>query len=73
MPKVFITFTDKHKHYINGKYYNENTVAVIKCNSEGNGREKAFDTFGCAFWLCFSESNFNRLKHKDKTLIEVVE
>ena len=69
--KVFVTFTDKHKHTINGQLFDQDTIAVIECTSSGKGREKAFDIFGCAFFLCFDDSVFNVSKHNHKTFREI--
>ena len=43
---TYITFGQAHSHEVNGRVFDKDCVAVIKCNTPGEGRDIAFDTFG---------------------------
>lgn len=60
--KVYVTFGQSHYHKIDDKIFDKNCVAVIKCKSAEEGREKAFKTFGTKFCFEYPEKYFDHSK-----------
>ena len=52
---VFVTFGQIHVHSVNGKTFDKNCVAAIKCKDHAHGRDLAFEYFGATF--CFTYFN----------------
>ena len=45
MNEMYITFGQNHVHRVNGKTFDCDCVAVIKCKDRKEGRELAFEYF----------------------------
>ena len=45
--KIYITFGQDHLHenFVTNTYFDKDCIAAIECNSEKEGREKAFELF----------------------------
>ena len=59
---TYVTFGQEHVHDINGIQLNKNTVAVIKCSSARDGRDKAFDLFGPFFFTTYYDTEWKAEK-----------
>jgi len=73
--KLFVTFGQVHTHSINGKTFDKNCVAVIRCASWLQGRKKALEYFGPKFCMDYFEEEFKEetLSYYPRGLIEVEE
>lgn len=70
--KTYVTFGSAHKHKINGKFFDWNCVAVIKCKDAEHGRQLAFEYFGVKFCLEYHEDDFNaNMKYFKRGFINV--
>lgn len=69
--KIYITFGQVHCHAIGGKTFDKDCVAVIKCESHGQGREIAFDAFGDKFFTSYEESNMPKMEYFPRGFIEL--
>ena len=59
MAITYVTFGQVHRHEINGKVFDKDCVARIKCDGPVDGREKAFAAFGPAFCFEYHEGEFD--------------
>lgn len=57
--KTFVTFGQSHVHRIDGKTFDADCVAVIKCGSPEEGRDKAFELFNSKFCFEYPEQFFD--------------
>lgn len=57
--KTYVTFGQDHVHYINGKTFDRDCVAVIDCATEAEGRARAFELFGDQFCFEYPDYLFN--------------
>lgn len=71
--KIFITFGQVYVHSVNGKTFDKDCIAVIRCNSRHKGREIAWSYFGPNFCFSYFEDEFkeNILKDFPRGLLEV--
>lgn len=67
--QLFITFGQVHRHEIDGLVFDKDCVAVIDCETYGEGREKAFKAFGPQF--CLTYDKLPPMHHFPRGLIEV--
>lgn len=56
--KVYVSFGQVHTHSVNGKTFDKDTIAVIRCSNYHDGRAKAFDYFNGIFHNCWSEEEW---------------
>lgn len=54
MTKVYLTFGQVHTHSVNGKTFDKDCIAVIKCIDYNEGRKLAFEYFDGIFHNCYS-------------------
>ena len=73
MKKIYITFGQQHTHRVHGKTFDCDSVAVINCENEKDGRELAFMYFGPKWCFAYIEENFdmNDMTFYPRGLIEV--
>ena len=57
--KTYVTFGRSHIHKFNGKIFDSNCVAVIICDSDEDGRKKAFELFGRKWAFEYHEDRFD--------------
>lgn len=62
MHKTYVTFGFDHRHEIDGKVLDKDTVAVIESGDKFVGREKAFELFGNKFCFEYPEEFWNEDK-----------
>ena len=55
--KRYVTFGQNHMHYINGKVFDKDCVAIV----EGD-REKVFEIFGTKFCFEYTEKEWDESK-----------
>lgn len=60
--KLYVTFGQAHKHKIDKLIFDKDCVAVIKCDSYKEGRDRAFELFGPKFCFTYLEKEF-KLEH----------
>ena len=72
MAKTYVTFGQDHVHYVNGKTFDCDCVAVIN-HKDSNGRELAFEIFGLQFCMEYPEKRFDHssMHYYPRGLIEV--
>jgi len=58
----FVTFGQIHTHYVNGKTFDKDTVAVIKVPKGSNAREIVESYFGLVFAFDYPQEYWNRQK-----------
>ena len=73
MASVYITFGQIHVHSVNGKTFDRDCVAEIKCKSYEEGRKKAFEFFGDKWHNCYAADEFNHdiLSYYPRGVIDV--
>lgn len=74
MTKVYVSFGQIHTHSVNGKTFDKDSIAVIKCHDYHDGRKKAFEWFKGIFHNCWSQEEWekgNYLHYFPRGLIEV--
>lgn len=71
--KCYITFGQVHVHRVNGKTFDRDSVAVIECTDEEDGRKKAFQYFDDKWHECIPENKFDPIimNYFPRGLIEV--
>lgn len=57
--KTYITFGSTHRHKVQGKVLDQNTVAVFEHKLAGQGRSWAFQLFGPKFAFEYDEEHWN--------------
>jgi hypothetical protein len=60
---IYITFGQIHTHSVNGKTFDKDTVAAIKCEDWNDGRNKAFEYFGDKFMTDYTEEQIKEILH----------
>lgn len=73
MPKTYVTFGQDHAHAVNGKTFDKDCVAIIKCENRNDGRAKAFEYFDIKFCFEYHEDEFQMesMKYFPRGLMEV--
>lgn len=59
--KLYITFGQGHCHVVDGKTLNKDTIAELECSSYEEGRQKAFNLFGCKWSFDYQEADLGRI------------
>ena len=67
--KIYITFGQVHAHSVNGRTFDKDCVAVIKCSDHNYGRALAFKYFGDRF--CTSYDTLPNMSYYPRGLIAV--
>jgi effector-binding domain-containing protein len=57
--KTYVTFGQIHIHSVNGKTFDKDSVAVIECENEIDGRNKAFEYFDNKFFTTYFDKQWN--------------
>jgi hypothetical protein len=70
---VFVTFGQIHVHSVNGKTFDKNCVAAIKCKDRAHGIELAFEYFGGTFHNTYLNEDMSPelLKYYPRGIIDV--
>jgi len=68
---LYVTFDESHQHIIQGFEFNQNTVAVIPCVNELDGRNQSYDLFGDSFAHKYYGSEFKELQYAGKTFLDI--
>lgn len=73
MSKTYVTFGQIHTHSVNGKTLDKDTIAVINCSNEEQGRTTAFELFGPKFGTSYFDKQWNKdnMKYFPKGYVEV--
>ena len=61
--KIYITFGQNHAHSINGHTLDKDSIACIKCDNYGHGRQIAYDLFGEVFAFSYKEEEIPDILH----------
>jgi len=71
--KIYVTFGQEHKHYVNGKVFDKDCVAVIESQDAALGRKVAFEVFDGVFATTYREDQFTPeiLKYFPRGLISL--
>lgn len=56
--KCYVTFGQKHKHTIDGKVFDKDTVAIIHGKHFDECRERAFKSFGLKWCMIHPEGEW---------------
>lgn len=72
--KIHVTFGQVHAHSVNGRTFDKDCVAVISCESEKEGRAKAFEYFGQQFCFTYFDTDWSddKLAYFPRGLMEVL-
>ena len=57
--KTYVTFGQVHVHSVNGKTFDKDCVAVIECESQKEGRDKAVNYFNNVFFTTYFEDDWD--------------
>ena len=71
--KTYVTFGQCHRHEINDKVFDKDTVAVIHAEDQERGRARAFELFGTKFFTTYTDHNWSKEieSYFPKGLVEV--
>lgn len=67
MASILVTFGQAHAHRVNGKTFDKDSVARIKCESHVQGRKRAFELFDGKFFTTYNETGEGALSADDIT------
>lgn len=71
--KLYVSMGQVHRHEINGKVIDKDSIAVINCTDYADGRRIAFELFGDKFCFTYSEEQLSEkcMCHFPRGKIEV--
>ena len=69
--KVYVTFGQIHVHSVNGKTFDKDSIASIKCENYADGRRLAFEYFGPQFFTTYRAVDDEMLSFYPRGIIEV--